>query len=67
MKLIEFKILGRVPTTLMINDEQVVVYEDRWFDCVYNTKTKEANYLRKGGELGASLNLSDAVVAELTK
>jgi|14BtaG_2_1085337.scaffolds.fasta_scaffold16047_2 hypothetical protein len=65
--MIEFKILGRVPTTLMINNEHVVVYEDKWFDCVYNKKTKEANYLRKGGELGASLTLSDVVVAELTK
>ena len=65
--MIEFKILGRVPTTLMINDEQVVVYEDRWFDCVFNKKTKEANYLRKDGSMGASLALSKEVQAELTK
>jgi len=65
--MIDFKILGRVPTTLMINDETVVVYEDRWFDCTYNKKTKEANYLRKDKSLGASLVLSKEVVAEITK
>jgi len=65
--LIEFKIAGRVPTKLEIKGKEVVVYEERWFDCIYDPKTKIANYLRRGGELGAELVLTDVVRAELTK
>ena len=65
--MIKFKIAGRVPTKLEIEGKEVVIYEERWFDCVYDTKSKVANYLRRGGELGAVLELSDAVQAELTK
>ena len=65
--MLQFKIAGRVPTKLMIDGKEVTIYEERWFDCVYDTKAKTANYLRRGGELGAELVLSDAVIAELTK
>ena len=65
--MIEFKIMGRVPTRLMIDGKEVVIYEDRWFDCIYDKKSKTANYLRKGGELGAVLIVSEAVTAELVK
>ena len=67
MKIILFKILGRVPIHLSIGDRAETDWVEKWFDCQYNTKTKQAHYLRAGGVLGKEIELADSTRALITQ
>jgi len=68
--MITFEVKGSVAQTIREDGEggkETTAYTTKWFECAYDSKTKTAFYLRAGGVQGKGLELSPALIAELTK
>ena len=62
----DFQVKGSVAQTIKVDGKETTAYVTRWFDCHYDTKSKQAYYLRAGGVQGKELVLAPDLIATLT-